>query len=154
MKHKQTAFSFVELVIVVMLLSIFAVMAVPRFNYAIISRQKADTVARKIVTDLRLTRRLAISDAANNTQGYELKMIAPIPYKTYEIENVKTKATVATHTIDSSVTLGNPTGIRYIYGPLGNLNPGSATQMTVTAEGKTFTITINSATGSIKCVEN
>ncbi len=154
MKHKQTAFSFVELIIVVMLLSIFAVMAVPRFNYAIISRQRADTVARKIVTDLRLTRRLAISDAANNTQGYELKMVAPVPYHSYEIENVDTKATVASHTIDSSVTLGNPTGIRYIYGPLGNLSAGSATQMTVSAEGKTFTITINSATGSIKCVEN
>jgi Tfp pilus assembly protein FimT len=154
MKHKQTAFSFVELIIVVMLLSIFAVMAVPRFNYAIISRQRADTVARKIVTDLRLTRRLAISDAANNTQGYELKMVAPVPYKTYEIENVDTKATVASHTIDSSVTLGNPTGIRYIYGPLGNLSAGSATQITVSAEGKTFTITINSATGSIKCAEN
>ena len=154
MKHKQTAFSFVELIIVVMLLGIFAVMAVPRFNYAIISRQRADTVARKIVTDLRLTRRLAISDAANNNQGYELKMVGSVPYHSYEIENVDSKATVSSHTIDSSITLGNPTGTRFMFGPLGNLEPASATQLTVSAEGKTFTITINSATGSIKCVEN
>lgn len=154
MKHKQTAFSFVELIIVVMLLSIFAVMAVPRFNYAIISRQRADTVARKIVTDLRLTRRLAISDAANNTDGYELKLVGSVPYHSYEIENVDTKATVSSHTIDSSVTISNPTGTRFMFGPLGNLEPTSATQINVSAEGKSFSITINSATGSIKCVEN
>ena len=154
MKHKKTAFSFIELIIVVTFLSIFALIAIPRFNYAIISKQKADSAARKIVTDLRLTRRLAISDAANNTWGYELKMVGTPPYTNYEIENVDTKATVASHTIDSSVTLGTPTGIRFIYGPLGSLSPGSGTQITVSAEGKTFTITINSATGSIKCVEN
>jgi Tfp pilus assembly protein FimT len=154
MQTKRRAFSFVELIIVVTFLGIFAVMAIPRFNYAIISRQRADTVARKIVTDLRLTRRLAISDAANNTQGYELKMSGPVPYRTYEIENVDTKATVATHTVDSSVTIGTPTGTRFMYGPLGNLEPASANQIVISAEGRSFTITINSATGSIKCVEN
>ena len=151
---KRRAFSFVELIIVVTFLGIFAVMAVPRFNYAIISRQRADTVARKIVTDLRLTRRLAISDAANNTDGYELKLSGPVPYKTYEIENINTKDTVTTHTIDSSVTLSNPTGTRFMFGPLGNLKPASATQITVSAEGRSFSITINLATGTIKCVEN
>jgi prepilin-type N-terminal cleavage/methylation domain-containing protein len=154
MKHQETAFSLVELIIVVMLLCICAVIAIPRFNYALISKQKADVTARKIVTDLRLTRRLAISDAANNTMGYELKMAGPIPYRTYEIENIKTTATVASHTVDSSVTLGTPTGIRFMFGPLGNLNAGSAIQINVSAEGKSFAITINSATGTIKCVEN
>jgi Tfp pilus assembly protein PilE len=154
MQKKRWAFSFVELIIVVAFLGAFALIAVPRFNYAIISRQKADTVARKIVTDMRYTRRLAISDAANNTQGFEFKMVGSVPYKTYEIENIKTKDTVASCTVDSSITLGLPSGLRFLYGPLGNLKPGSANQMTVSAEGKIFTITINSATGTIKCVEN
>ena len=88
MKHQKTAFSFVELIIIVVFLGIFAFIAVPRFDYAIISRQKADTTARKIVTDLRLTRSLAVSDAANNTQGFELKMVGIVPYHKYEIEKL------------------------------------------------------------------
>ena len=153
MKYQKTAFSLVELIIIVGFLGIFAVIAVPRLNYAIISKQKAGTTAQKIVTDLRLTRRLAISDAANNTQGFGLKMVGAVPYKTYEIENVDTKATIASHTIDSGLSLINPTGIRYIFGPLGNLE-GIANQIIVSAEGRSFTITINPATGTIKCVEN
>ena len=154
MKHQKTAFSFVELIIIVVFLGIFAFIAVPRFDYAIISRQKADTTARKIVTDLRLTRSLAVSDAANNTQGFELKMVGIVPYHKYEIENTKTKATFAAHTIDSDISISTPTGIRFIFGPLGNLTPGSASQMIVSAEGRSFSITINRATGTIKCVEN
>jgi len=154
MKCQKTAFSLVELIIIVGFLGIFAVIAVPRLNYAIISKQKAGTTAQKIVTDLRLTRRLAISDAANNTKGFELKMVGAVPYKTYEIENVDTKATIASHTIDSGLSMSCPTGIRFIYGPLGNLETGSATKIIVSAEGRSFTININPATGIIKCVEN
>ena len=154
MKYQRTAFSLVELVIIVAFLGIFAVIAVPRLNYAIIAKQKAGTTAMKIVTDLRLTRRLAISDAANNTKGFELKMVGSVPYNTYEIENVDTKATIASHTIDSGLSLGSPTGIRFTYGPLGNLGVASATLLIISAEGRSFTITINPATGTIKCVEN
>jgi len=154
MKEKKAAFSLVELILIVAFLGIFAAIAVPRLNFAIISKQKADTFARKIVTDLRLTRRLAISDATNNTKGFELKMVGSPPYNTYEIENVDTQATVASHTLDSGVSISCSTGIRFIFGPLGNLESGSGTGLTVSAEGKSFTITINSATGAVKCVEN
>jgi Tfp pilus assembly protein FimT len=153
LKEKKAAFSFAELIIIVMFLGIFAAISVPRFNFAIISKQKVEAVAAKIATDLRLTRRLAISDAANNTKGFELKMVGSSPYSTYEIENVDTKATIASHTLDSDLSISCPTGIRFIYGPLGNLT-GSATQIIVSAEGKSFTITVNPATGAIKCVEN
>jgi Tfp pilus assembly protein FimT len=154
LKNQRAAFSFVELIIIVSFLGIFAVIALPRFNYGILSKQKAGTAARKIVTDLRLTRRLAISDAANNTQGFELKMVGSVPYNSYEIENVDTKATIASHALDSSLSISCPTGTRFIYGPLGNLGYGSATAMIISAGGRSFTITINSATGAIKCVEN
>ena len=151
---KKTAFSFVEMILIVAFLGIFAVIAVPRFNFAIISRQKADTFAWKIVTDLRLTRRLAISDAANNTKGFELKIVGSPPYNTYEIENVDTHTTVASHTLDSGVSISCPAGPRFIYGPLGNMKAGSGTELTVSAGDRSFRITINSATGTVKCVEN
>ena len=154
MKYQRAAFSFIELIMIVVFLGIFAIIAVPRFNYAIISRQKAETTAWKIVTDLRHTRRLAISDAANNTQGFELKLVGTVPYTCYEIENIDTHTTIASHTLDSDVSIDTPTGIRFMFGPLGNLNPGSATQMIISAEDRSFTITLNSATGTIKCVKS
>ena len=154
MKEKKAAFSLIELILIVAFIGIFAVIAVPRLNFAIISKQKADTVARKIVTDLRLTRRLAISDAANNTKGFELKMIGSVPYTGYEIENMDTHGTVASHTIDSSVAVSCSSIGKFRFEPLGNLQTGSDSQIIVSAESKSFTITINSATGAVKCVEN
>ncbi|MBA7618079.1 hypothetical protein ES703_25398 [subsurface metagenome] len=154
--EKRRAFSLVELILIVAFIGIFAAIAVPRLNFAIISKQKTENITRKVVTDLRLTRRLAISDAANNTKGFELKMVGSVPYTSYEIENVDTKATVASHTLDPGVTITCPTGITFAFGPLGNLEAGSADEMeiNISTEGISFAITINSATGAVKCVEN
>ena len=152
MTKKRQAYSLTELIIVVAFIGIFAAIAVPRLNFAIISKNKAETTAKKIVTDLRRTRRLAISDAADNTDGFKLGMVGPDPYTSYEIENDDTAETVDSHTIDSEVTCTG--GSMFIFGPLGNLKPASDTQLTVSAEGKTFTITIVPATGMIKCTEN
>ena len=155
MKKKKTAFSLVELILIVAFLGIFAAIAVPRLNFAIISKQKAETVASKIVTDLRLTRRLAISDAANNTLGYKLQMVTPAPYTSYTIVDCNPPpTTVDSHTIDSDVSVTCPVQPLFRFGPLGNLKSGSATEITVSAEGRSFTITLNSATGTVKCVEN
>jgi len=150
MKYQRRAFTLVELIIIVTFLGIIAFIAVPRFNYALISKQKADALAQKIVTDLRLTRRLAISNAVNNVKGFELKMVG----NTYEIENVNTHATVASYPIDSDVSVVCPTGSRFKFGPLGNLESGSGTGINVSAEDKRFAITFIAATGTIKCVEN
>ena len=100
----RSAYSLVELIIVAIFLGIFAAVAVPRINFAIISKQQADTVARKIVTDLRRTRTLAISDAADNTEGFELDMTGTSPYSGYEIKNIDTAEVVDTHTIASGIS--------------------------------------------------
>ncbi len=162
MKEKKAAFSLVELILIVAFLGIFAAIAVPRLNFAIISKQKADTVARKIVTDLRLIRRLAISDAANNNKGFALRFDGPGGpggRTSYGIVDRSTQppTVVRDHTIDSDVNVWtDKKTIRF--GPLGNLlqspSGGFPFQITASAEGKTFTITIVPATGTIKCVEN
>ena len=148
----KAAYSLTELIIVVIFLGIFAAIAVPRINFAIITKQKSDTVARKIVTDLRRTRTLAISDAANNTEGYALNMTGTAPYSGYEIENLDTSTAVDSHTISSGISVTG--GDEFKFGPLGNLLTGSDTELTVSAEDRSFTITIISATGMVKCVEN
>ena len=154
--EKNRAFSFVEVMIVLLWIGILAAIAVPRLNFAIISKQRAENITRKVVTDLRLTRRLAISDAAVNTKGFQLKMVGPSPYTSYEIENVDTHVTVASHTLDPGVTITCPTGITFAFGPLGNLETGSGDEMeiNISAEDRSFAITILAATGAVKCTEN
>lgn len=148
----ERAFSLVELVLTVVFVGILAAIAVPRLNFSAVSGQKADAAAMKIATDLRRTRRLAISDAANNNAGFALKMTGSSPYAAYSIENLDTAAIVDSHTIDSIVNCSG--GGTFSFGPLGNLLAGSDTQLTVSASGKLVTITVTTATGMIECTEN
>jgi len=152
MAKKRQAYSLTELIIVVAFIGIFAAIAIPRLNFAIISKNKAETTAKKIVTDLRRTRRMAISDAANNTKGYELNMTGSEPYTGYEIENSDTDEIVDSRTFDSAVTCTGDNKFRFE--PLGNLKDAGHKNLTVSAEGKILTITIVPATGMIKCTEN
>jgi len=154
MAKNREAHSLIELIIFVLFLGILAAISVPKMTFFIISKQKAETFANQIVTDLRRTRRLAISDAATNTEGYEVNMTGVGPYTGYEIVNLKTSTTITngTFSIDSDISCDG--GDNFQFGPLGNLKTGSSTQLTVTAGGKTFTITITSATGMVKCVKS
>jgi Tfp pilus assembly protein FimT len=144
--------SFVEVIIVVLFIGILTAIAVPRFSFSVIFKKNADTTSRKLVTDLRRTRRLAIADAANNQDGYKLQMTGSSPYGSYDISNLNTAATVDTHTIDEKIDCTG--GAKFEFGPLGNLFGSSDTQVVVSSNGKTFTITVIPATGIIKCVEN
>jgi Tfp pilus assembly protein FimT len=152
MTKTSAAYSLVELLIVVIFLGIISVISVPRLNFSAISKQRAETVARKIVTDLRRTRRLAISNAAVNTAGFELNMTGSAPYTGYQIQNLNTSETVDSQSIDSSINCTG--GSRFQFGPLGNLLTGSDNQLIVSASGETNTIDITAATGMIKCTEN
>ena len=145
-------FSWIEMIVAVAVIGACAAIVVPRLNFAIVSKSKAETTARKIVTDLRRTRSLAISEAATNTEGYALAMDGTGPYTGYVIRNEDTSATVDSHVIDASVVCNG--GQQFVFGRLGNLKAASDTQLSVSAEGKSFTITIMPATGAVKCVEN
>ena len=148
--HK--AYSLVELIIIVLFIGILAAITVPRIDFAIVSKQKVDTVTRKIVTDLRRTRGLAISNAANNTSGYELKLTGSGPYTGYDIINLDDSTVVDSLEIDPDVTCTSGDD-DFIFGPMGNLT-SSEYQLNIAVQGRSFTITIIPATGMVKCVEN
>ena len=151
MAKNRTGYSLIELVIIVVFIGIIAAIAVPRLNLSATSRLKADALARKIVTDLRRSRRLAISDAAVNPSGFTLNMTGGAPYGGYEIKNLQTSETIDSHSIDSNISCNG--GENFQFGPLGNLKASSDTQLVISDSGKTFTISITAATGTVKCEE-
>ena len=151
MNKVQKAYSLAELILVVMFVGILAAIAVPRINFGIISKQKVDTVAKKMVTDLRRTRSLAITYAATNSTGYGIQMTGTSPYEGYEIWDRKSMKMIDSHTFDSDIVCKGDKYIRF--GPLGNLIDASGS-LEISSQGRSFTITVVPATGMIKCVEN
>lgn len=150
MARKSKAHTLVELIAIVVIVGVLAFVAIPRLPFATLYRKQAGTVARKIVTDLRRTRGFAISSAATNTDGFSLNRTG----LTYEIVDLSNGTTIpnGTFSIDSKITCSG--GTSFQFGPLGNLKTGSDSHLTVSAEGKIFTISVTPATGIIQCAEN
>ena len=149
---RNAGFTLVEMAVVLLFLGIMAFVAVPRLQFATLHRQQADTVAKGIVTDLRLTRALAISESATNVAGFGLDMNGSEPYTGYDMVNLDTSEVVESYTIDPVIQCTG--GSTFNFGPLGNLLAGSDTQIVVSSEGRSFTITVISATGAVLFVEN
>jgi type II secretory pathway pseudopilin PulG len=152
MTKKTNAHTLVELIIIIVILAAVAFIAIPRLQFATLYRKQADTVARKIVTDLRRTRQLAISNAATDPNGFALNRDG----LTYEIvDGSGTPIPNGTFSIDPKITITCPDekSVQYFqFGPLGNLT-GTDSTLTISAEGKDFIISITPATGMIKCTE-
>jgi Tfp pilus assembly protein FimT len=144
MAGEKTGYSLIEAIIVVLILGAIAFIAVPRLNFGVLYRKQAHIVAKQIVTDLRRTRTMAITRAANNPTGFTLRITG----STYQIIDDSNSAVVSSQTIDSHITCGGGTEFRF--GPLGNLRT-SSTPLTVSGEGRTYTITVISGTGIVKC---
>jgi prepilin-type N-terminal cleavage/methylation domain-containing protein len=154
MGRQKKAFTLIEVILVILFLGIVAAIAVPRFSFSAQSKQKAKSSAEKIVTDLRRTRMLAISNAATNTTGFTLKMTGTSPYSGYQITDDSNGTVVDSQTIDPQVSVSCAGSNLFSFGPSGNLRSGSGVQTTVSASGKTLTINITSATGMVQCTEN
>ena len=103
MSSVKKAYSLVEIILVVLFIGILAAVAVPRLNFSAVSKQKAEAVARQIVTDMRRTRGLAITNAAVNNEGFMVQMSATEPYISYAIVNRDTGVGVDKFEIDSDV---------------------------------------------------
>jgi Tfp pilus assembly protein FimT len=149
MAGKRKAYSLVEAIIVVAIIGALAFIAVPRLNFTGLYKKQAHAVAKQITTDLRRARTMAIINAATNSTGYSLRMTGSSPYTGYQIVNDSNSAVIDTLTIVSPIDCSG--GPNFLFGPLGNLRSGSNNSLTVTSEGKTYTITLISGTGIVEC---
>ena len=150
MTKRANAHTLIEVMIIVLILGTLVFIAIPRMNFSILYRKQADATARKIVTDMRRARLLAITNAADNSDGFALTRSG----LTFAIKDLSDSSTVlnSTFTVDSSISCSG--GTNFQFGPLGNLKAGSDSTVTVSSSGKSFTISVTAATGSIRCVEN
>jgi hypothetical protein len=114
----------------------------------LLNKYKAESLASKITADLRLTREMAITNAAVNNSGFTLKMTGSPQYSRYEIINSKTNEVAASHNIDPNVSCSG--GNVFAFGPCGELKAGSSTQITVSANGKSQNISVTPATGTVE----
>lgn len=149
MVGRRTGYSLAEVILVVIIVGVLTFIAVPRLNLGVLHHKQADTFARKIVTDLRRTRTMAISNAVNNPIGFRLLMTGSAPYTGYQIVDANSGTVTDSQTIGSPVSCTG--GSQFRFGPLGNLLTGSDSSLSVSADGRTYTITVISATGIVEC---
>ena len=152
MRTLRSGFSLAELILIVHFLGIFAAVAVPRLNLAIISEQKSGAVAQRLAADLRYARQLALTGAADNSDGIGLYLLGSAPYHGYEIRNLSNSQILHTYSIDASLTCSG--GNEFRFGPLGNLLTGSDTELTISAGDRQYTLTVIPATGIVQCTEH
>jgi prepilin-type N-terminal cleavage/methylation domain-containing protein len=149
-KFRGDGFSLIEMLVVVLLIGILTVVAVPRFNLASVYTKRDEAFVRKLLVDLRKTRQMAIANAADNPNGFQLRINVSSP-KGYEIRNTQTSQVIETFPVDSRITFSGTT--QFSFTPLGALNPSTNVQLTVAGEGKTWVFDVYGYTGSVKCTE-
>ena len=150
MKKNAKAVTLVELLIVVLIISAFTFIAVPRMGMASIFKGKSETAANQIASVIRHSRTLAIDNAATNQQGYSLNMTGTGSYSGFQIVNLQTSQIIKSAAIPSGVSCTGADDFRF--NPLGS-RTGDSDNLTVSAGGKTYILSVISSTGMVKCAK-
>jgi Tfp pilus assembly protein FimT len=148
MRVKRKAVTLIELLIIVLIIAAMTFVAIPRFSMATAKAGRAAAMAQKIAAGIRYTRSLAISNAATNSQGFSLNMTGSGSYTGFQIVDLSTSNVVKTESIDPAVSCTGANDFKF--GPLGNRLVDSDS-LAIGGGGKTFSVTVISATGMVKC---
>jgi type II secretory pathway pseudopilin PulG len=140
----------VELLVVVLILAVLTCLAVPRLRFDAVSKVNAEAVARRISMDLRLARSRAILQAVQSPAGCALTMTGSEPYRGYDIVDLGDSNVIASHDLPAGVRCTG--GRRFEFSSLGELKEGSDTQLQVSSQGRTLTLSVLPATGTVKCL--
>jgi prepilin-type N-terminal cleavage/methylation domain-containing protein len=148
----QRAFTLAELIVTILMISVLTLVAVPRLQFGLRQSCQAEATAWMIVTDLRRTRSLAILHAATNPNGFALNIKATGKGTDYEIVDLASHAVIDVHTVDASIAFAGRK--KFEFSPLGVLKEKNDPTLSVSATGRTFTISIIPGTGTVRCIEN
>jgi len=144
----REAFSLVELVLIVAIMLVLLAIAVPILPSGVLGKADAYGTARMIASDIRLTRRLAITNASQNSSGYALILTPSSPYQNYKIVDLSTGGTVGeVKAIPAGVICTGDN--QFPFEPLGNLNLPSPPQLTFSKGGYQCTLSVTTATGRV-----
>ena len=143
MLRGKSGFTLIELLFAVLVLGIVTGIALFRPGFDFTIKSKARTTAQRLVSDLRLTRRLAITNSEQHT------LIVYPSEDEYKIFDSGNSQVGDTRTIDSDTTLSGDT--EFVFESLGNISRGSSLLVSVGANQ--YNISIVSATGMVSMQE-
>jgi len=140
------AFTLIELLFVIVVIAVLAAVAVPRVGVPFTKKAKLRVTARRMLSDLRYTRRLAIT----NAEDYRLNVNSTTKeYKIYDAGNTQIGNT---QTIDQDITISADKN--FIFEPLGNASSSSDTTVSFSSDGNQITITVTVSTGRVEMEES
>lgn len=140
---RKNGFTLIEVLFVILVLAIVMAIALFRPGLGFTTKSKVRTTAQRLVSDLRLTRRLAIT----NNDDYTLTVYPDDDE--YKIFDSGSSQVGHTRAVDSDITLNGDTN--FVFHPLGNASSGSS--LSVSAGGNQYGITVVSATGMVSVEE-
>ncbi len=140
-----------ELLVIVLIIGVLTSIAIPRLQFGTKDRKQAEVEARKIVTDLRRTRSLAILHAATHPAGFALEIHHQSNTTRCEILDLDNSEVVASQTLPAGVHCEGTS--RLAFNGLGALTDPAEASLTVSASDATFEITVVPGTGTVRCVQ-
>jgi len=143
--RRACGYTLIELVFVIVVIMLVAVIVIPRMGLPFTVKMKVYTASKKLVSNLRYTRRLAIT----NNENYRLQVDSSA--KEYEIYDAGDNQVGNTETIDSSITVSGDKD--FIFEAFGNASAASDTGISLSADGNQYNITVTVATGRVELVE-
>lgn len=142
---RARGYTLIELIFVVIVVMLVAVIVIPRMGLPFTVKMKVYTASKKLVSTLRYTRRLAIT----NNENYRLQVTAST--NEYEIYDSGDGQVGNTETIDSTITVSGDKD--FIFEAFGNASAASDTDISLSADGNQYDITVTVATGRVELAE-
>jgi len=138
---RRNSYSSVEVLFVIVVIAVLAAVAIPRLSVPFTVKMRVKTAAQKLISDLRLTRRLAIT----NNENYRLSIDSS--NKEYAIYDSVNSQQGLTKVIDSAITVSADKD--FIFEHLGNASALSDISVSFSAQGNQADISVVIATGRI-----
>ena len=148
-ERRRSAFTLVELVVVIALLAIMAGVVVPRMNFGAVHKAEAQKAALDVAGYLRMARSLALSDAGANASGYKLLLTST----TYDLQKASTSASVkGVQSLPSGVSVSGDT--TFHFDRFGELVGGSGKSATFAKDGASHTVYVTAVGGVMVVAPN